>query len=134
MFNNCETQAIAWEREQSALVDEIDKAVEEVQRSKLRFFTTEDDVKKEDLIGSPEIEMAIELGWGVELDKEAGALTVLAYPEIMGKPRGIHVRLLKRRGVWYVARAYYPDAEVWGRNLDKKICFCKGSRIERMVM
>lgn len=129
----CENQALVWEMEQSELVEEMEVGVEQIKSSVLRYFTSEEDVKKEDLLGSPEIKMAIELGWGIEYDEEAGALTLLAYPEIMGKPRAIHVRFLKRRGTWNVVRAYYPNPEVWGSNLNKKVCFCKGNRVERMM-
>lgn len=131
MFNNCKIQAIAWEREQSALVDELEQAVEEIQSSPLRYFRTELDVRKQNFISQEESLTVRKYGWGIELDKASGSLIILGY---LRANVAVHLKFLKRRGQWYLVEAYYPDIEVWGKSFDKKICFCKGNRAERMVM
>lgn len=129
--NCCESQAVAWEKEQSALVDELEQAVEEIQSSPLRYFRTELDVRKQNLISQEESLIVRKYGWGIELDKASGSLTMLGY---LRANVAVHLKFLKRRGQWYLAEAYYPEQEVWGKNFDKKLCFCKGNRVERMVM
>src|SRR5690625_4877791 len=109
----------------------MERAVEEIQSSPLRYFRTELDVRKQNLINRKEAEIIRKYGWGIELDKESGSLTMLGY---LRANVAVHLKFLKRRGHWYLAEAYYPDVEVWGKSFDKKICFCKGNRLESMVM